>query len=360
MPEIRGHEFDVGENYADLEFVGEGAYGIVVRANDRANANRVVAIKKISPFDHHTYCQRTLREIKILLHLDHENIISVHDVIRSAVLNEMRHLYIVQEFMETDLYKLLRSQTISNEHICYFLYQILRGLKYIHSANVIHRDLKPSNLLLNTNCDLKICDFGLARVTDPDREFQNPHTEYVATRWYRAPEVMLNSRTYSISMDMWSVGCILAEMIQNRPLFPGRHYLDQLNLILAVIGTPNQEAVSWIGNERARAYIIGLPQQQGKDFSQEFSNASSECIDLLKRLLDFNPHTRISVGDALSHAYQAQYHDPGDEPTAEVPFRFDEEFDDYDRDRLREMIFEATQPAVIRERQLRTQRDQME
>ena len=110
MPEIRGHEFDVGENYADLEFVGEGAYGIVVRANDRANANRVgkqvnseskdnpfsVAIKKISPFDHHTYCQRTLREIKILLHLDHENIISVHDVIRSAVLNEMRHLYIVQ------------------------------------------------------------------------------------------------------------------------------------------------------------------------------------------------------------------------------------------------------------------------
>jgi len=98
MPEIRGHEFDVGENYADLEFVGEGAYGIVVRANDRANGNRVVAIKKISPFDHHTYCQRTLREIKILLHLDHENIISVHDVIRSAVLNEMRHLYIVQVF----------------------------------------------------------------------------------------------------------------------------------------------------------------------------------------------------------------------------------------------------------------------
>merc|ERR1712157_724 len=164
------------------------------------------------------------------------------------------------------MFRLLRTQPISNEHICYFLYQILRGLKYIHSANVIHRDLKPSNLLLNTNCDLKIIDFGLARVADVGNDVQ-VYTEYVATRWYRAPEVMLNSRSYSVSMDMWSVGCILAEMIQNRPLFPGRHYLDQLDLILAVIGTPNQEAVSWIGNERARAYIIGLPQQQGKDFS---------------------------------------------------------------------------------------------
>ncbi|XP_024908441.1 mitogen-activated protein kinase 1-like [Cynoglossus semilaevis] len=107
--------------------------------------------------------------------------------------------YIVQDLMETDLYKLLKTQHLSNDHICYFLYQILRGLKYIHSANVLHRDLKPSNLLLNTTCDLKICDFGLARVADPDHDHTGFLTEYVATRWYRAPEIMLNSKVNVMS-----------------------------------------------------------------------------------------------------------------------------------------------------------------
>lgn len=153
----------------------------------------------------------------------------------------MKDVYIVQCLMETDLYKLLKTQKLSNDHVCYFLYQILRGLKYIHSANVLHRDLKPSNLLLNTTCDLKICDFGLARVADPVQDHTGLLTEYVATRWYRAPEIMLNSKGYTKSsmcmnvfafhsyscfpflVDIWSVGCILAEMISNRPLFPGKH-----------------------------------------------------------------------------------------------------------------------------------------
>ncbi len=123
-----------------------------------------VAIKKISPFEHQTYCQRTLREIKILVRFNHENIIDIRDILRADRIDDMRDVYIVQCLMETDLYKLLKTQRLSNDHICYFLYQILRGLKYIHSANVLHRDLKPSNLLLNTTCDLRICDFGLARL----------------------------------------------------------------------------------------------------------------------------------------------------------------------------------------------------
>lgn len=164
--------------------------------------------------------------------------------------------------METDLFKLLKTQKITNDHICYFTYQILRGLKYIHSANVIHRDLKPSNILLNCNCDLKICDFGLARVADPEHDHVGILTgkrsalagagrwdahlelaiaEYVATRWYRAPEIMLNSKAYTQSIDVWSVGCIMAEMIGNRPLFPGKHYLNQLSLILNVVGSPSDE-----------------------------------------------------------------------------------------------------------------------
>ncbi|GFO27629.1 mitogen-activated protein kinase [Plakobranchus ocellatus] len=145
---VRGQVFEVGPRYTNLSYIGEGAYGMVVSAFDNVSKQKV-AIKKISPFEHQTYCQRTLREIKILTRFKHEN--------------------------------------------------ILRGLKYIHSANVLHRDLKPSNLLLNTTCDLKICDFGLARVADPDHDHTGFLTEYVATRWYRAPEIMLNSKGYTKS-----------------------------------------------------------------------------------------------------------------------------------------------------------------
>lgn len=113
----------------------------------------------------------------------------------------------------------------------YFLYQILRGLKYIHSANVLHRDLKPSNLLLNANCDLKICDFGLARVTS-ETDFM---TEYVVTRWYRAPELLLNSSDYTAAIDVWSVGCIFMELMDRKPLFPGRDHVHQLRLLMEVL-----------------------------------------------------------------------------------------------------------------------------
>lgn len=134
-----------------------------------------------------------------------DQIIDIREIICAPRIERMRDVYIVQCLMETDLYKLLKTQKISNDHICYFLYQILRGLKYIHSANVLHRDLKPSNLLLNTTCDLKICDFGLARVADPEHDHTGFLTEYVATRWYRAPEIMLNSKGYTKSSELLSM-----------------------------------------------------------------------------------------------------------------------------------------------------------
>ncbi|CAF1092823.1 unnamed protein product [Adineta steineri] len=236
---VRQQRFEVGPRYTDLKFIGEGAYGMVASAYDHVN-NQRVAIKKIAPFEHQCFCQRTLREIKILSRFRHENIINIQDVIRTPTIDLMKDVYIVQCLMECDLYKLLRHQRLTDEHICYFLYQILRGLKYIHSANVLHRDLKPSNLLLNTNCDLKICDFGLARVADPNKDHSGLLTEYVATRWYRAPEIMLNARGYYKPIDIWSVGCILGEMIGGKPLFPGKHYIEQINLILNVIGSPDE------------------------------------------------------------------------------------------------------------------------
>uniref|UniRef100_A0A182MML1 mitogen-activated protein kinase n=1 Tax=Anopheles culicifacies TaxID=139723 RepID=A0A182MML1_9DIPT len=270
----------------------------------------------------------------------------IRDILRVPSIDQMKDVYIVQCLMETDLYKLLKTQRLSNDHICYFLYQILRGLKYIHSANVLHRDLKPSNLLLNTTCDLKICDFGLARVADPDHDHTGFLTEYVATRWYRAPEIMLNSKVtttattpqqslqakyssfislslglftrfppkgYTKSIDIWSVGCILAEMLSNRPIFPGKHYLDQLNHILGVLGSPSQEDLECIINEKARSYLQSLPYKPKVPWSRLFPNADLNALDLLGKMLTFNPHNRISVENALAHPYLEQYYDPLDE-----------------------------------------------
>lgn len=338
---VRGQVFDVAPRYKGLNYIGEGAYGMVCSATDTVHGSKV-AIKKISPFEHQTYCQRTLREIKILARFNHENIINIMDIKRSPTIDEMKDVYIVQTLMETDLYKLLKSQKLSNDHICYFLYQILRGLKYIHSANVLHRDLKPSNLLLNTTCDLKICDFGLARVADPEHDHTGILTEYVATRWYRAPEIMLNSKGYTKSIDIWSVGCILAEMLSNRPLFPGKHYLDQLNLILNVLGSPDQEALQFIRNEKARSYLIGLPVKKRTPWAQLFPSASAKALDLLDKLLTFNPEKRVTVEEALAHEYLEQYYDPQDEPVAEEPFTFNTELDDLPKEKLKELIFEST------------------
>uniref|UniRef100_A0AC35TN64 Mitogen-activated protein kinase n=1 Tax=Rhabditophanes sp. KR3021 TaxID=114890 RepID=A0AC35TN64_9BILA len=349
VEEIRGQIFNVAPRYVNLSYIGQGAYGCVASALDTTTKERV-AIKKISPFEHQTFCQRTLREIKILARFKHENVINIQEIIRAPTIDMMKDIYIVQSLMETDLYKLLRTQRLSNDHICYFLYQILRGLKYIHSANVLHRDIKPSNVLLNTTCDLKICDFGLARVADPLHDHQGFLTEYVATRWYRAPEIMLNSRGYTKAIDVWSVGCILGEMLNNRPLFPGKHYLDQLNLILDVVGSPSEEDLASISNERARSYLLSLPQKVKKPWHRIYPNADPRAIDLLEKMLHFNPNNRITVEQALAHPYLEQYYDPNDEPVCENPFTIEMEFDDLPRETLKEKIFEEAE-ALFKQRE---------
>ena len=167
---VSGARFDVDSRYTLIKPIGHGAYGVVCSALDNLTGEKV-AIKKINKaFEHLTDTKRTLREVKILRHFNHENVIRIKDILRPASLDRFDDVYIVSELMDTDLHQIISSpQPLTDDHCQYFLYQILRALKYIHSAHVLHRDLKPSNLLLNGNCDLKVCDFGLARVAHPRR-----------------------------------------------------------------------------------------------------------------------------------------------------------------------------------------------
>merc|ERR1711916_274853 len=233
---IGGTTFVLPSHYQPIKPIGQGAYGVVCAAHDTETGDKV-AIKKIGGiFQNKTDAKRTLREIRILRAFDHENVLALVDVWCAESAEDFDEIYLVTELLDTDLHQIIGSnQPLTDDHVQYFTYQILRALKYIHSANVLHRDLKPSNLLLNGNCDLKVCDYGLARVADPEESHAGFLTEYVATRWYRAPEVMLSWKNYTKAIDVWAVGCILAELLGRRPLFPGRDYLHQVGLILDVL-----------------------------------------------------------------------------------------------------------------------------
>lgn len=229
------HTFTVDRRYSMVRLVGSGAYGVVISASD-TDGEKNVAIKMVpKAFADEIDAKRILREIKLLKHFRHENIVSIIDMMPPNVsyLEDFNDIYLVTDLMETDLHRIIYSkQKLSTDHVQYFIYQVLRGLKYIHSCKVLHRDLKPSNLLVNSNCDLKICDFGLARGVDSSMQDGRAETmlltEYVVTRWYRAPEIMLACHEYSYPIDVWSVGCIFAELILRKPLFPGDDYIDQV------------------------------------------------------------------------------------------------------------------------------------
>ncbi|XP_019640533.1 PREDICTED: putative serine/threonine-protein kinase C05D10.2 [Branchiostoma belcheri] len=223
------------------------AYGIVWKAIDR-KTGEVVALKKIfDAFRNRTDAQRTFREIAFLQEFgDHPNIIKLHNVIKAE--ND-KDIYLVFEFMDTDLHNVIKKGSILKDiHKRYIMYQLLKAMKYMHSGNVIHRDQKPSNILLDSDCFVKIADFGLARsITQLEEDTTDPAlTEYVATRWYRAPEILLACQRYTKGVDMWSVGCILGELLIGKPLFPGSSTINQIEKIMASIEPPNRQDVSSI------------------------------------------------------------------------------------------------------------------
>lgn len=312
---VQGTTFEVDKRYKIIEPMSHGAHGIVCSAEDEVTL-QAVAVKKIEGvFEHITITKRTLRELRILRYLQHENLVQIQSIFIPSTKSDFEDIYVVTELMESDLATTLRSgQPLSDDHCQFFLYQVLRGMKYVHSAEVIHRDLKPRNLLVNSNCDLKICDFGLARVRFTDKDWVCPMTEYVCTRWYRAPEVLCSWTDYSAAIDMWSIGCILAELLTRQSLFPGLNTQHQLDLIITLLGSPEREELQKIPNEKCRKFIKSLPTPQGPSFRVTFGDYAYQAQEFIAATLRWDPVKRISVGEAIAHPYLEKLHCPEDEP----------------------------------------------
>lgn len=308
--EIEPH---VLKKYEILQKLGKGAYGIVWKAIDKKTREIVALKKNFDAFQNATDAQRTFREILFLQELSgHENIIRLLNVIRAE--ND-RDIYLVFDYMETDLHAVIRANILEDIHKQYILYQTLKCLKYMHSAEVLHRDLKPSNILLNAECHCKVADFGLARSIASTEDEQQPMlTDYVATRWYRAPEILLGSTKYTKGVDMWSLGCILAELLLGKPFFPGTSTLNQLDRIMEVTGRPSQDDIESIQSSLATTMLESLPATKAKPLRDIFTSADDDAIDLLKKLLQFNPAKRLTAEEALEHPYVKLFHKPADEP----------------------------------------------
>ncbi|KZS21579.1 MAPK/MAK/MRK overlapping kinase [Daphnia magna] len=317
MADICEVDTHISKRYDVKKRLGKGAYGIVWKAMDKKTGS-VVAVKKIfDAFRNQTDAQRTFREIMFLQHFgDHPNIIRLLDVHRA---DNDKDIYLVFEYMDTDLHNVIKRGNILKEvHKQYILYQLFRATKYLHSGNVIHRDQKPSNILLDADCRCKIADFGLARslVQDvsEDGQTDNVMTDYVATRWYRAPEILLASKRYTKGVDMWSLGCILGEILLGQPLFPGTSTLNQLEKIMASIPPPSKEDIQSLSSGYASTLLEKSMMVPKQPLRTILAAAPVDAIDLLEKLLVLNPHKRLTAEQALEHPYVRAFHKPEREP----------------------------------------------
>ncbi|CBZ25915.1 putative mitogen-activated protein kinase [Leishmania mexicana MHOM/GT/2001/U1103] len=314
--EIESH---ILKKYEIQTQLGQGAYGIVWRALERKH-NRVVALKKIyDAFQNSTDAQRTFREIMFLHRLHHPNIIRLLHVHRAF--ND-RDIYLVFEYMETDLHVVIRANILEGIHKQFIIYQLLKTMKFLHSAEILHRDMKPSNLLVNSDCTMKVADFGLARSIlslEGEQASRPVLTDYIATRWYRPPEILLGSTRYTKGVDMWSVGCILGELMLGKPMFPGRSTTNQLELICSVTGMPSAADVAATNSQFANAMLRDIHCAHRRTFAELLPSASADALNLIERLMCFNPNRRLSAAEALEHPYVAAFHRPDDEPVAPEP-----------------------------------------
>ncbi|XP_043521324.1 extracellular signal-regulated kinase 2 isoform X3 [Frieseomelitta varia] len=309
----------VTKHYDIVRRLGKGAYGIVWKAIDKRN-KETVAVKKIfDAFRNQTDAQRTFREIMFLLSFaNHDNIIRLIGLHKA---NNDRDIYLVFEYMETDLHNVIKKGKILKDlHKVFIMYQLFKAIKYIHSGNVIHRDLKPSNVLLNAHCHCKIADFGLARsvtqIGEGDGETASDPTltDYVATRWYRAPEILVASKRYTKGIDMWSLGCILGEMLLGKPLFPGSSTINQVERIMATLPPPTREDLISVSAGYATHLLEKTPNAPRRSLKDLLPEVPEKALNLISNLIVFNPNHRLTAVEALEHPYVADFHRRSNEP----------------------------------------------
>ncbi|KAL3905654.1 MAG: hypothetical protein SGPRY_010838, partial [Prymnesium sp.] len=391
---IGGLTFEVDSRYAIKAVIGKGAYGLVCSADDNLACNNPspssdtsedvsrnqmlaphckVAVKKIiDPFHDHTDSKRLLREIKLLRSLRHPNVLHLLDLMPPPTLSpdNWRDVYLVTRLFDTNLHRVIYSgQPLTDPHVQYILWQLFRALRYLHKGGVIHRDMKPTNLLLNRDCELALADFGLARFMPglserrggglPIGEEQpsgkaGQLTKYVVTRWYRAPELLVQNKRYDAKVDMWSVGCILAEVIGAKAIFPGKDSLHQLRLVVETMGTPSTEELAVIENDQAVNYIKGIKHKEASNsfpsspqpkrtlqrLTSLYPKAEPSLLELISLLLQFDPAKRPTAAEALDHPYLTAYRDAPEEdfPTPEIDMAF--EATNPTKETLRQLVFE--------------------
>ncbi|KAG4989988.1 hypothetical protein JHK85_032971 [Glycine max] len=308
------------DEFERLNKIDEGTYGVVFRAKDK-KTGEIVALKKVKmEKEKEGFPLTSLREINILLSFHHPSIVDVKEVVVGSNLDS---IFMVMEYMEHDLKGLMEGmkQPFSQSEVKCLMLQLLEGVKYLHDNWVLHRDLKTSNLLLNNRGELKICDFGLARQYGSPLK---PYTHLVVTLWYRAPELLLGTKQYSTAIDMWSLGCIMAELLSKEPLFNGKTEFEQLDKIFRILGTPNetiwpgfselpQVKVNFVKNKLptlgGSGWLSGLSwcNLLRKKFpATSFTGSpvlSDSGFDLLNKLLTYDPEKRITAEEALNHEW---------------------------------------------------------
>lgn len=351
------------QRYEIQKSLGSGSYGQVWEAYD-SQEDRMVAIKQISNlFDNSVNCKRNLREIAILSQLSHPFIVQLCDLPAVANTARFNEVFVILEICDSDMRKLIKGDVqLSEPLVVKLLYNLLAGLQYLHSAGVYHRDLKPANCLVNADCAVKICDFGLARKVDEPSDAPDLGTTWahgwvtededdapvpkpllkrsltcgVGTRWYRAPEIILLSEDYTEKVDVWAVGCILAELVgilvekeRRRALFPGNtcyplspdqeHKADffyhtqdadeQLNIIFDTLGTPSDESMSFLQNEEAQRYVKCFRQRVGSGLRDRLDFVPSGLLEIIESTALFDPRERPTVRRLLEHEVFEQIRD---------------------------------------------------
>mmetsp|Transcript_157990 Transcript_157990/g.506732 ORF Transcript_157990/g.506732 Transcript_157990/m.506732 type:complete len:456 (-) Transcript_157990:52-1419(-) len=338
--------YNVPVAWEPIKALGSGAYAAV--ASFRGPENSEFAIKKVDRvFDHPVLALRTLREVRLLAHFRHPNVLAITELFLEGP--EFRDVYLCLEIMDGDLHQLVHTakMPLSDYQVQCVLYQTVRGLLCLRRAHVLHRDLKPGNILVKAGGEVKIADLGLSRTIDAEDDCHEDAvlTEYVVTRYYRAPEVVLTATQYTYAVDMWSTGCILGEMLTRRPLFEGKDSLDQIRKIVSVMGNQSADEMSWIQRSSPSWKFVEKCNQtaDGEAFQKilRWPKANPLSTDLLARMLRFDPSRRISVEDCLQHKYLEVFQPENDPEVAAaravrpVDWSFDRElcFDEAGRPR---------------------------